>query len=72
MRYKIEVALESLIKWRNGALVQDCFPYLDTSTRELLISNTCDKCWAKTFGSGKASQAQINRHRKKQADDYVI
>ena len=68
----ILVGTSDLIAWRAGMLIQYAFPYLDIPTRELLISNTCNKCWIKIFGSGKASEAQLNRHRKKQADDYVI
>ena len=29
--------------------IQDIFPYLKPSERELLISNTCDKCWHYLF-----------------------
>ena len=30
--------------------IQDIFPYLKPSERELLISNTCDKCFHEMFG----------------------
>lgn len=30
-------------------LVQQIFPYLSPNERELLISGTCDECWAKMF-----------------------
>lgn len=70
--YDITVGTEDLQAWRAGSLIQNCFPYLDIPTRELLISNTCNNCWIKIFGSGKASKGQFNRHRKKQVDDYVI
>lgn len=29
--------------------IQDIFPYLTPAERELLISQTCDKCWQKMF-----------------------
>lgn len=34
----------------NRRYVQDIFPYLTPSERELLISHTCDECWNKMFG----------------------
>lgn len=35
--------------WQNGALAQDCFPYLAPEERELLISHVCPDCWSKMF-----------------------
>ena len=32
-------------KWEGGMMVQDAFPYLSASDREILISRTCEKCW---------------------------
>lgn len=29
--------------------VQECFPYLSSAERELLISGTCKECWNKMF-----------------------
>lgn len=34
--------------WRSGTFVQDAFPYLTVSDRELLISGVCDSCWDDT------------------------
>lgn len=34
---------------RPRPLIQDIFPYLSPNERELLISRTCDECWAKVF-----------------------
>lgn len=28
-----------------GAMIQDAFPEMSASHREMLISNTCPKCW---------------------------
>lgn len=36
--------------------IQDIFPYLKPSERELLISNTCDRCWHYLF----SEEAQTN------------
>ncbi len=30
-------------------LAQECFPYLSSAERELLISGTCKECWNKMF-----------------------
>ena len=30
---------------QNGARMQDAFPKADASTRELLMTGICDKCW---------------------------
>jgi hypothetical protein len=29
----------------DGVLVQDALPYLDASTRELVLSAVCSRCW---------------------------
>ena len=31
--------------YKNGALVQNAFPFLTANERELLISGICSKCW---------------------------
>lgn len=36
---------EDFEKWEGGMMVQDAFPYLSASDREILISRTCEKCW---------------------------
>ena len=38
-------------RWIDGELVQNCFPYLDASEREILISGLCFKCQDDVFGS---------------------
>lgn len=42
---------EDFIKWDNGKgdYIQDAFPYLEADQRELIMSNTCGKCWDKMF-----------------------
>ena len=45
------VDAKDCIAWKNGGLVQDCFPYLDASEREILISGLCFKCQDEVFGS---------------------
>lgn len=45
----IDVLAEDFEKYQNGELVQNCFPYLDASERELLISGICFKCQKDIF-----------------------
>lgn len=40
----IHIDVNDLEKYKNGANVQDAFPYLTADERELIISNTCGKC----------------------------
>ena len=32
--------------YKNGALIQNAFPFLTADERELLISGICSKCWS--------------------------
>ena len=41
------------LDWLDGKLVQDAFPYLPASDREMLISGICSTCWNLTFGDGE-------------------
>ena len=42
----INAVIADLIKWKNGELfIQNAMPYLNADERELLISNTCGKCF---------------------------
>jgi predicted RNA-binding Zn-ribbon protein involved in translation (DUF1610 family) len=45
----IKVNSEDFDKWQNGGLIQDCFPYLSSDERELLMTGICPKCWFDTF-----------------------
>lgn len=42
---------EDYIAWGSGKLAQNCFPYLDDSEREILISGLCFKCQDDVFES---------------------
>lgn len=48
--FDLEVEKEDFVKYTNGAFIQDCFPYLSTADRELLISSTCGDCFDEMFG----------------------
>ena len=41
----IEVRLDGFRAWMEGALIQDAFPELDQSQRELLMTGTHAHCW---------------------------
>ena len=41
---------QDLVARENGALVQDAFPYLTASEREMFISRLCGTCWDEIFG----------------------
>ena len=40
---------EDVERWQNGEHIQDVMPYLSAGERELLISQTCDKCWKELY-----------------------
>jgi hypothetical protein len=42
---RVTVNAEDLNRYRQGGYVQDCFPYLDASQREFLISGTSQEGW---------------------------
>lgn len=46
----IQVYVADMTKWKEGHLIQDAFPYLTPSGRELLVSHICDTCFDKIFG----------------------
>jgi len=39
--------------WKDGALAQNVFWYLDANEREMLISGICPECWENMFGSSE-------------------
>ena len=43
------LGLSDIDKYRNGALIQDAFPYLSKDERETMISGTHAECWNKLF-----------------------
>ena len=46
----IEIDHWNLVRWRDGAKIQDCMSQLTPAERELLITATCDKCFNEMFG----------------------
>ena len=51
----INVNGEDYFAWSSGELAQNCFPYLDPSEREVLISGLCSKCQDDIFGADDES-----------------
>lgn len=48
--HHLNIDIADYIAWQRGKLVQDAFPYMSASDRELLISMTCSYCWDSMFG----------------------
>jgi RNase P subunit RPR2 len=49
--HRIHAQFKDLLAWQQGEKIQVAMPYLDENQRELLISQTCSKCWDKMFSS---------------------
>jgi len=58
---EITVNGPDLWQFRQGAHIQNAFPYLTDGEREFLMSGTCDKCWDKMFGPGEEENKDLNR-----------
>ena len=49
-KYIVSVEEHDYYDWTyKRKLMQECFPYLSSVERELLISGTCKECWNKMF-----------------------
>ena len=58
--HTFEVDGAPYLAWMSGELVQNAFPQIDRKERELLVSGTCGKCWAKMFGRAPRAVANGN------------
>lgn len=47
--HTIMVKSKGYEEWKQGELIQRALPELSASDRELLISQTCPKCWDEMF-----------------------
>ena len=47
--HNVDVNFDDYCAFRDGARIQDAFPYIKPEIRELFISGTCPKCWKKMF-----------------------
>jgi hypothetical protein len=45
----VEVQEQDYRAWEAGAYVQDAFPYLSPSKREVLKTGICEGCWDEVF-----------------------
>tara|TARA_R100000963_G_C4580705_1_gene61790 strand:+ start:340 stop:573 length:234 start_codon:yes stop_codon:yes gene_type:complete len=45
----ITVETKDLHDWKNGTVIQEAMPYLNSDQREMMISHTCSVCWDKLF-----------------------
>ena len=52
----VEVKEEDYRDYQNGALVQNCFPYLTRDEREIIISGICTKCWDFMFDTNQENE----------------
>lgn len=48
--FVVHVNVADMNRWLNGGLIQDCFPYLSASDRELCMSGLDDDAWTSMFG----------------------
>lgn len=44
---RVMVEEDDFYKWQGGMLIQDAFPYLTPTQRELMVSGTHQLCWNK-------------------------
>jgi hypothetical protein len=44
---EVAVSTADFVKYKNGALIQDAFPSLTPSKREVILTGICDNCWPK-------------------------
>ena len=51
-KVEVEVEESQYIAWLNGALVQDAFPTMSATNREILLTGMCPKCQDMIFSSG--------------------
>ena len=49
--FSITVKLSDANEWVNGGLIQNCFPYLNTEQREILMTGNDNEAWERMFGS---------------------
>lgn len=49
-QFMVAVWPEDMVRWRDGELAQNAFPYLNATDREKLISRLCEECQEQVFG----------------------
>lgn len=48
---RVTVKATDLFRYRQGAYIQECFPYLSAAEREFLMTGTSDEGWKILFGT---------------------
>jgi|TARA_R110000824_G_scaffold350206_2_gene537140 hypothetical protein len=43
------INIDKLGEWLQGGLIQNCFPELSATEREILKTGICEECWDKMF-----------------------
>ena len=51
--FTITVKLSDANRWVNGDMIQNCFPYLNTEDREILMTGNDDESWESMFGAAE-------------------
>lgn len=51
--FSITVKFSDANRWVNGDMIQNCFPYLDSEQREILMTGYDDICWKEMFGDSE-------------------
>ena len=49
-QFAITVKLSDANEWINGGLIQQCFPYLNSEDREILMTGNDNEAWERMFG----------------------
>lgn len=54
--FEVDVKEKDWKEYNKGKkLIQNCFPYLSASDRELIISKTCERCFDEIFKDDEIS-----------------
>ena len=51
--FSITVKLSDANRWVNGDMIQNCFPYLNTEDREILMTGNDNESWERMFGAAE-------------------
>ena len=71
--FEINVTEESIKEYfsPNRRTIQEIFPYLTASERELLISHTCESCWDGMFNFNEEAEKEFDCEEYYKADGNI-
>ena len=73
---QVIASYDGIIAWQEGALIQDALPKLSIGDKELLTSNTCDKCfdnaWVRDYVSAIIKTARCLCQRWDKMSSLVL